>query len=125
MGPKMAMKWRLAKRTSVLLALALVLIAGGYRTVKHSLPQWLDSANEVPVFLIDGSYGKFADADMLALRKGACSHDPIQVSPMADGSAIVTCGFPIQIGPIRLFVASAVDIPALGIRQSAASGASR
>jgi len=125
MEPKTATKWRLAKWTVALLALLLLGIAIGYRTVKHSLPQWLDSAGDVPAFMIDGSYGKFVDADMLALRKGACSHDPIEVSPMADGSAIVTCGFPILLGPIRLFVASAVDIPVLGIRQSAATGASR
>lgn len=121
MEPKTATRWRTAKWTLVLLALLLV----GYRAVKHSLPQWLDSASEVPVFMIDGSYGRFSDADMVALRKRACSHDPIKVSPMADGSAVLTCGFPIQIGPIRLFVASAVDIPVLGIRQSAVAGAGR
>ena len=122
MGPKPAMKWRLAKWPLALLALLLLWIAFGYRTVKYSLPQWLDSAREVPVFMIDGSYGKFTDADMSALRKGACSHDPIQVNPMADGSAIMTCGF---AGPVRLFVASAVDLPLLGLRGSAAAGADR
>jgi hypothetical protein len=103
--------WKLAFVTLSLLSIIL-----GYRVVKYNTPNLVDSAKKVPSFMIDQSYGKFTDEDMQALRRGACSSDPIEVSPMADGTAIMTCGIPVQPGPVRLFIATSTDMPSLGLR---------
>ena len=81
----------------------------GLKLVKYNYPDSLASAKDVPGWMVDGYYGTFTDADMLALRGGQCSHDPIFVRPKADGSAVLTCGIPAQPWPVLLFVVDALD----------------
>ncbi len=102
--------WRISPLTAVV-ALALVWLVSwlGLKLVKYNYPDSLASAKDVPGWMVDGRYVTFTDADMLALRGGQCSHDPIFVRPKADGTAVLTCGIPAQPGPVLLFVANALD----------------
>lgn len=81
----------------------------GLRLLKYNCPDYLSSAHEVPAWMIDGGFNIYAAADMIALRSGQCSHDPISLRPMVDGTAILTCGSPSKIGPVLLFVVDMLD----------------
>jgi hypothetical protein len=82
----------------------------GYNFLKFTLPDHLDSAKAVPAWMVDGRFATFTDKDMQALRRTVCSADPVRVSPQPDGSAIMTCGFPASLAPVRLFVANELDM---------------
>lgn len=81
----------------------------GLKLVKYNYPDSLVSAKDVPGWMVDGHYGTFTDADMLALHGGQCSNEPIYVRVKPDGSAVLTCGIPAQAGPVLLFVVDALD----------------
>lgn len=81
----------------------------GIKLVKYNYPDSLTSAKDVPGWMVDGHYDTITYADMLALRRGQCSHDPIFIRPKADGTAVLTCGGPSQPGSVLLFVAGALD----------------
>ena len=102
--------WRISPLTAVV-ALALVWLFSwlGLKLAKYNYPDSLTSAKDVPGWMVDGHFGTFTDADMLALRGGQCSHDPIFVRPKADGSAVLTCGLPAQPGPVKLFVVGELE----------------
>lgn len=93
----------------VALALVALFYWLGLKLVKYNFPDSLASANDVPEWMVDGHYGTFTDADILALRRGQCSHDSIYIRLKADGTAVLTCGIPMQLGPVFLFVADALD----------------
>jgi len=90
-------------------AFARLFVLFGLQTVKYKYPDSLDSAKDVPGWMVDGHFGTFSDADIGALRKGECSHDPIFVRPKADGSAVLTCCLPAQPGPVKLFVVGVLE----------------
>ena len=102
--------WRISPLTAVV-ALALVWLFSwlGLKLAKYNYPDSLTSAKDVPGWMVDGHFGTFTDADMLALRGGQCGHDPIFVRPKDDGTAVLTCGIPAQPGPVRLFVVDVLD----------------
>lgn len=98
---------------AILTIIAVCVLGGGYRYAKFHMPNLVNGAKEVPGFIVEQSFGAMTQDDIAALRKGACSHDPIFISPMKDGSTILTCGLPVQSGPMRLYVASSVQLPAI------------
>lgn len=79
------------------------------RLVLWNLPEHIHTASDFPAWLLDGRYEVYGDADMDALRKGRCSHGPIRVTPYKDGSAILTCSFPVDRGPVLSFMVVALD----------------
>ena len=98
---------------AILSVVAVCVVGGGYRYAKFHMPSLVSGATEIPSFMVERSYGVMTQADIAALRKGPCSHDPIHISPLTDGSAVLTCGLPVQPGPVRLFVASSVQLPSI------------
>lgn len=105
----------------VALALVGLFLWLGLKLVKYIYPDSLTSAKDVPGWMVDGHYGTFTDADMLTLRRGQCSHDPIFIRPKADGTAVLTCGGPAQPGSVLLFVADALDPNSISGRAGASS----
>jgi len=83
----------------------------GYNFLKFTLPDRLDSAKSVPTWMIDGRFATFTDKDMQTLRRTLCSADPVRVSPQPDGTAVMTCGFPASLVPVRVFVATGLNVP--------------
>ncbi len=98
-----------AFKVATIAAIAWLFALFSMQMVKYKYPDSLDSAMDVPGWMVDGQFGTFNDADMGALRKGECSHDPIFVRPKADGSAVLTCGLPAQPGPVKLFVVGELE----------------
>lgn len=103
-----------SRRLSPLAIVGLLAFAGlfawlGLKLVKYNYPDSLASAKDVPGWMVDGHFGTFTDADMLALHAGQCSNEPVFVRPKADGSAVLTCGIPAQPGPVLLFVVDVLD----------------
>lgn len=108
-------------RVSPLTALMALALMGfffwlGLTLLKYNYPDTLISAKDVPGWMVDGHFGTFTDADMLTLRRGQCSHDPISIRPKADGTAVLTCGGPAQIGSVLLFVADTLDVKSINGR---------
>lgn len=79
----------------------------GLKMVKYSYPDIVASAKDVPGWMVEGQYKIFTKADMLTLRNDQCSHHPIFVRQKNDGTAVLTCGIPAELWPVRLFVADA------------------
>ncbi|MCW3641455.1 hypothetical protein [Burkholderia cenocepacia] len=103
-----------SRRLSPLAIVGLLAFAGlfawlGLKLVKYNYPDSLASAKDVPGWMVDGHFGTFTDADMLALHAGQCSNEPVFVRPKPDGSAVLTCGIPAQPGPVLLFVVDVLD----------------
>jgi hypothetical protein len=87
----------------VALGFAVLLVFSVYGLVKLNLPNLLGSASQVPAFMIESHYDRFTDADMVALRRGLCSHEPIQIVPMKDGTTVLMCGGPASAGSFLMF----------------------
>lgn len=99
---KESVKNYLAIAAFVLLAWLIVLV--GFRFFKYHYPKSLASANEVPAWMVAGTFGKFSGDEILLLRRTVCSHEPVEITQKDDGTAVLTCGTPVH-GPVLVFVA--------------------
>jgi len=96
-------------------ALAAVLLAAlagrqGYMLLKFKLPWLVSGAASVPDFMVERRFERFDDEATLALLRGDCRGDALQITRLHDGSAIAICGQPGTDGVVRVYTAGSADV---------------
>ncbi|TXG96590.1 MAG: hypothetical protein E6R08_09045 [Nevskiaceae bacterium] len=101
---------------SLTAALLLLGVHGAFRIWLYNWVQVVESAHNIPSFLIDKHYTLFTDSDVTDLRKkGAlCQDEPVMISPARDGTLVMVCGLPIK-PQMRIFTADEADMPSFGL----------
>ncbi|MDY0745864.1 hypothetical protein SNE35_15190 [Paucibacter sp. R3-3] len=97
---------------AALAAVVLGAVAGrqGYMLLKFKLPQLVSGAASVPDFMVERRFERFDDEATLALQRGDCRGDAVQITRLHDGSAIAICGHPGSEGPVRVYTAGSADV---------------